>query len=142
MKQEHPDSRRPYFVTAPLPVPASLETCSSLLQAAIMADTGDADPQIVAMVALPKRVMAVVYCRPKASHRARWRLLGRGWLRKRGASGTSLPITMTEITSPSALQNRIDFCHFAPARHGLVFDPMNWSHSTIRQHAPSDMILS
>ena len=56
--------------------------------------------------------------------------------------GSRCVLRARAVTSQRELRRRIDACHFAPVRHGLTRRPEDWTHSTVRSMAPSELILT
>ncbi|MFD0858360.1 hypothetical protein [Roseovarius aquimarinus] len=138
MTENRHSAGRTYFVTLPYEGPLSLSAAARFLHLHDRAAIGEC--RITAMVALPGSILAVLTFRTPPDSMPH--LLQTRWLDRIARRPGGRAIRAKEITTQKMLRERIDHCHFAPAQRALVRDPVHWAASTIRDHAPSEMILT
>ncbi|MEI4261875.1 hypothetical protein [Roseovarius sp. D0-M9] len=136
MTQNTNDSMHYYFVTAKTgDAQDGLDDRINALAAACARATGDPAPKVIALACLPGFVAAVVLTRDWPGAR-RYRRATFAW------RGIAQGLTAYRLASSVEVQERIDFCHFAPVAHGLVSAPGEWRESTIHRSVRSEMILT
>ena len=138
------DSTHFYFVTAPRgDCDAPLAHWMDAMRRACAAELGGDRPDVMSMVCLPDRIMAVIRGAdwPGAVPYRPVRL----WktVQPKPLMCSLLPgLTAQRLTSDAMIAERIDHCHFAPVRRGLVNRTEDWADSTARTCDASEMLVA